>query len=83
MTPEEQYTLLIQLQERMDSIEKKIDNIIFQAENGGWGRCRERGVWIKNLERKEEIGFDRAKWFNRLLVGSVAVLIIEKVIRLF
>lgn len=80
MNQQEQFALLIRLDERTESIEKKIDDLVNHAENGGWGRCREREFRISELEGKKKEGFDRAKWFNRLLVGSVMALIVEKII---
>lgn len=40
---------VIRMDERIGSMMEKIDSLIGHAENGGWGRCRERGEIIADL----------------------------------
>ncbi|MFA5507745.1 MAG: hypothetical protein WC423_20110 [Vulcanimicrobiota bacterium] len=79
MTPEQQYELLIRLDERTISIEEKVDTLISKADNGGWARCHQRESRIIALENKDKERKDTRKWSGRLMGGTVIVLALQKI----
>ena len=83
MTPEEQFTLLIRLDERTKSIDEKITQVLTHAENGGWVRCHTREARITDLEISERDRRDGMKWFKRITISSLVGLTLAQGWKIF
>ena len=83
MNQEEQFALLIRLDERTKNIEEKVNAILAHADNGGWTRCHDREVRLKALEGNEETRRDTQKWFKRITISSLVGLTLAQAWKIF
>lgn len=68
MTTEE---LLARLDERTKQMHEDFQQFLKRAENGGWGRCVERGSRITAVEDKVKDHIGDHKWINRMIATVV------------
>ena len=78
MNNNEQTDKLIRIEEKLKGIAADIANIKAHADNGGWSRCQLNNRRISQMEDCFTRRRGTQTWFNRLLAGSVTLMLLEK-----
>lgn len=71
--------LLVRVDERTLSIEKKVDSLIEKANNGGWARCATNNQRINVLEKDK----DNRLWKDRMLYTTFVGVVLTTLWQIF